>query len=179
MERKYLDIAVLSGLINRSVAVLVQVGEFLRRTYRRVHQIERVSPRTRRSHPPPLHESSCRTRTAAPVEADGAVDASGTRPREPWKTLPCFPRASTGHFPAANHGSRKTPKGPKMALGNPDRPDFLAAIIAYRGRPTILQRRAASDLERVGQPETGSAVRYRWSSGARPGRPRAPQAVAP
>ena len=31
-----------------------------------------------------------------------------------------FPRASTGTFPS-NH-PRKTPKGPKMALGNPDRP---------------------------------------------------------
>ena len=32
-----------------------------------------------------------------------------------------FPRASTGPFPS-NH-PRKTPKGPKIALGNPDRPD--------------------------------------------------------
>ena len=31
-----------------------------------------------------------------------------------------FPRASTGPFPS-NH-PRKTPKGPKIALGNPDRP---------------------------------------------------------
>ena len=34
-----------------------------------------------------------------------------------------FPRASTGTSPS-NH-PRKTPKGPKMALGNPDRPSKL------------------------------------------------------
>ena len=34
-----------------------------------------------------------------------------------------FPRASTGPFPS-NH-PRKTPKGPKIALGNPDRPLFI------------------------------------------------------
>ena len=38
-----------------------------------------------------------------------------------------FPRASTGPFPS-NH-PRKTPKGPKIALGNPDRPQNPTSII--------------------------------------------------
>ena len=59
---------------------------------------------------PPPWEPSWPTRTG-PVEADGAVDAQNAQR---------FPRASTGLFPS-NH-PRKTPKGPKIALGNPDRP---------------------------------------------------------
>ena len=56
-----------------------------------------------------------------PVEADGAVDAQNA-PTAPWKTPARFPRASTGPFPSDH--PRKTKKGPKTGLGNPDRPEL-------------------------------------------------------
>ena len=47
------------------------------------------------------------------------------RTRPPHLGKRCaFSTSSTGPFPS-NH-SRKTPKGPKIALGNPDRPEILA-----------------------------------------------------
>ena len=47
------------------------------------------------------------------------------RTRPPHLGKRCaFSTSSTGPFPS-NH-SRKTPKGPKIALGNPDRPKYLA-----------------------------------------------------
>ena len=47
------------------------------------------------------------------------------RTRPPHRGKRCaFSTSSTGPFPS-NH-SRKTPKGPKIALGNPDRPLFFA-----------------------------------------------------
>ena len=50
------------------------------------------------------------------------------RTRPPHLGKRCaFSTSSTGPFPS-NH-SRKTPKGPEIALGNPDRPEFCA----YRG----------------------------------------------
>ena len=67
------------------------------------------------THGPPPWEPSWPTRTG-PVEADGAVENAQR-----------FPRASTGPFPS-NH-PRKTPKGPKIALGNPDRPSFCCWVI--------------------------------------------------
>ena len=49
------------------------------------------------------------------------------RTRPPHLGKRCaFSTSSTGPFPS-NH-SRKTPKGPKIALGNPDRPDVLNRI---------------------------------------------------
>ena len=68
---------------------------------------------------PPPWEPSCRTRTG-PVEADGAVDAE--RAHRALENAVRFPQASTGPFLSIH--PRKTPKGPKMALGNPDRPKF-------------------------------------------------------
>ena len=48
------------------------------------------------------------------------------RTRPPHLGKRCaFSTSSTGPFPS-NH-SRKTPKGPKIALGNPDRPDLVIA----------------------------------------------------
>ena len=49
------------------------------------------------------------------------------RTRPPHLGKRCaFSTSSTGPFPS-NH-SRKTPKGPKIALGNPDRPIFMDAV---------------------------------------------------
>ena len=42
-----------------------------------------------------------------------------------------FSTSSTGPFPS-NH-SRKTPKGPKIALGNPDRPEIVPAMQRQQG----------------------------------------------
>ena len=50
-----------------------------------------------------------------------------------------FPRASTGLFPS-NH-PRKTPKGPKIALGNPDRPVFRIEQPVHLGAARLQQRR--------------------------------------
>ena len=58
----------------------------------------------------------------------------------------CFPRASTGTFPS-NH-PRKTPKGPKMALGNPDRPYLMTASTKSWHLPL---ESAASPTPMVGQ----------------------------
>ena len=57
------------------------------------------------------------------MEADGTVDAQNA-PTAPWKTLRVFHELPQGLSPS-NH-PRKTPKGPIMALGNPDRPLFPA-----------------------------------------------------
>ena len=49
------------------------------------------------------------------------------RTRPPHLGKRCaFSTSSTGPFPS-NH-SRKTPKGPKIALGNPDRPDLFRGV---------------------------------------------------
>ena len=56
------------------------------------------------------------------------------RTRPPHLGKRCaFSTSSTGPFPS-NH-SRKTPKGPEIALGNPDRPMFLAAKPCTYGKP--------------------------------------------
>ena len=50
------------------------------------------------------------------------------RTRPPHLGKRCaFSTSSTGPFPS-NH-SRKTPKGPKIALGNPDRPIFSSHVV--------------------------------------------------
>ena len=50
-----------------------------------------------------------------------------------------FPRASTGPFPS-NH-PRKTPKGPKIALGNQDRPQKVTwTLIGHHGKPSETER---------------------------------------
>ena len=59
-----------------------------------------------------------------PVEADGAVDAE--RAHRALENAVRFPQASTGPFLSIH--PRKTPKGPKMALGNPDRPNYKYAF---------------------------------------------------
>ena len=56
-----------------------------------------------------------------PVEADGAVDAQNA-PTAPWKTLRVFHELHRA-FPIKSF--TKTPKGPKIALGNPDRPNYF------------------------------------------------------
>ncbi len=55
-----------------------------------------------------------------------------------------FPRAPTGPF-QSNH-PRKTPKGPKMALGNPDRPRFSPQQVSHaveRGCGCVRARESA------------------------------------
>ncbi len=67
-----------------------------------------------------------------PVEAAGAVDAQNA-PTAPRKTLRVFHELPQGLSHQIIHGKpRKTPKGPKIALGNPDRP-----IIPMDGRPPL------------------------------------------
>ena len=57
-----------------------------------------------------------------PVEAAGAVDAQNA-PTAPRKTLRVFHELPQGLSHQIIHGKpRKIPKGPKIALGNPDRP---------------------------------------------------------
>ena len=73
------------------------------------------------------------------------------RTRPPHLGKRCaFSTSSTGPFPS-NH-SRKTPKGPKIALGNPDRPDLqrnFAAQLRVGGLP---------DLSHAAFPEQGGNV---------------------
>ena len=56
------------------------------------------------------------------MEADGAVDAQNAAHRA-LENAVRFPRAPTEAFPIKS--PTKNPKGPKMALGNPDRPVFF------------------------------------------------------
>ena len=71
------------------------------------------------------------------MEADGAVDAQNA-PTVPWKTLCVFHELPQRPF-QSNH-PRKTPKGPKMALGNPDRPkDQAERQRGFDGNLGVLQ----------------------------------------
>ena len=55
------------------------------------------------------------------------------RTRPPHLGKRCaFSTSSTGPFPS-NH-SRKTPKGPKIALGNPDRPEMFGRYLTLSGQ---------------------------------------------
>ena len=71
------------------------------------------------------------------------------RTRPPHLGKRCaFSTSSTGPFPS-NH-SRKTPKGPKIALGNPDRPRKLTAPWTHRTRPPHLGKRCAFSTSSTG-----------------------------
>ena len=73
------------------------------------------------------------------------------RTRPPHLGKRCaFSTSSTGPFPS-NH-SRKTPKGPKIALGNPDRPVFLDCQPRLRHNPPATRRRP---LAGAGSPQSG------------------------
>ena len=92
---------------------------------------------------------SCRIQMG-PVEADGAVDAQNA-PTAPWKTLRVFHELHRA-FPS-NH-SRKTPKGPKIALGNPDRPIFLkwprCGAVNLRNRARLSPFKASAGARSAG-----------------------------
>ena len=77
------------------------------------------------------------------------------RTRPPHLGKRCaFSTSSTGPFPS-NH-SRKTPKGPKIALGNPDRPSKLTTLAAGSGRLV------GGHLRRRGPPRVAGAERRRY-----------------
>ena len=78
-----------------------------------------------------------------PVEADGAVDAQNA-PTAPWKTLRVFHELHRA-FPIKSF--TKTPKGPKIALGNPDRPtDIYWAQAPEPPADAIAEAEADQDL---------------------------------
>ena len=67
------------------------------------------------------------------------------RTRPPHLGKRCaFSTSSTGPFPS-NH-SRKTPKGPKIALGNPDRPEIIIKRTLRGGLPTSARIRATDGV---------------------------------
>ena len=101
------------------------------------------------------------------------------RTRPPHLGKRCaFSTSSTGPFPS-NH-SRKTPKGPKIALGNPDRPIMLAISefpkgrkylisLSFRGKASVRPAQVGGfDVNIVIHGSTavrgrGDLVAYRWA----------------
>ena len=72
------------------------------------------------------------------------------RTRPPHLGKRCaFSTSSTGPFPS-NH-SRKTPKGPKIALGNPDRPDFLDSVDEHFHALNEIAGRIAKEITLLGE----------------------------
>ena len=92
------------------------------------------------------------------------------RTRPPHLGKRCaFSTSSTGPFPS-NH-SRKTPKGPKIALGNPDRPKFLAISefpkwrkylisLCFRGKSSVRPVQVGGFDVNIVTHRRGGPVRY-------------------
>ena len=110
------------------------------------------------------------------MEADGAVDAE--RAHRALENAVRFPQASTGPFLSIH--PRKTPKGPKMALGNPDRPKKMAISefpkgrkylisLSFRGKASVRPAQVGGfDVNIVIHGSTavrgrGDLVAYRWA----------------